>query len=78
MIKTIVGRKIAGKVARKLDLRMVGLGLAAYAGLHVLNRFGVLPAQTGAALRAIDRAVDAAGEFFGLEDRVPTRLRRGA
>lgn len=56
---------MAPKLMKGFRLRWLVYGAAAYYGLKFLNKRGVLPNQTGAALDLIDRGIDMAKERVG-------------
>lgn len=62
----MAGAAIAPRVARGFRLSWILYGVAAYYGLKYLNKRGILPNQTGAALDMIDKGIDYAKEQFGL------------
>jgi len=67
--KKLLRKAFGRNVADNLDLRAVGIVALAYYGLRFLNKRGILPAQTGAALDLADRAIDSAKEALGIEEK---------
>ena len=60
---------VAPKVMRNFKLRWVIYGAAAYYGLKLMNKRGILPNQTGAALGFIDKGIDLAKRQIGFGGR---------
>lgn len=58
---------IAPKIVRGIKLRWLFYGMAAYYGLKYLNKRGILPKQTDAALGAIDKGIDYAKTQAGFK-----------
>lgn len=62
--------KTAGFLAPRalggLKLRWIVWGVAAYYGLKYLNKRGIMPDQTGAALGFIDKGIDYAKSQIGV------------
>lgn len=57
---------LAPKVMRGFRLKWLLYGAAAYYGLKYLNKRGILPKQTDAAIGLIDRGIDMAKRQVGL------------
>jgi hypothetical protein len=64
-IKNMAAASVAPTVLKNFKLRWVFFGVAAYYGLKLLNKKGVLPKQTDAALGFIDQGIDMAKEKMG-------------
>lgn len=64
---------VAPKVIKGFQFRWLIYGAAAYFGLKYLNKRGILPNQTGAALNLIDRGLDLAKEQMGYGSHVSNR-----
>ncbi len=68
--KTVAGFAAAGlapTVARRIGLRWIIFGVAAYYGLKLLNKKGILPKETDAALGFIDKGINLAKETIGAQ-----------
>lgn len=65
---------IAPKIVRGIKLRWVFYGIAAYYGLKYLNKRGILPKQTDAALNVIDQGLASAKSLAGIKtvDEAPS------
>lgn len=57
---------MAPKVMRGFKFSWVLYGVAAYYGLKYMNKRGILPTQTGAALGWIDQGISFAKNQFGM------------
>jgi len=64
-LSNAAGAVIAPKVLRGFKLSWLIYGAAAYYGLKYLNKRGILPNQTGAALGVIDQGINFAKNQFG-------------
>ncbi|MBX2988342.1 MAG: hypothetical protein KF802_10645 [Bdellovibrionaceae bacterium] len=62
---------IAPRLLRGFRWQWVLYGAAAYYGLKLLNKRGVFPDQTGAALNLIDQGVDMVKEKMGMKTPNP-------
>lgn len=73
---------IAPRILKKVGMRWAFAGVAAYYGLKYLNKKGILPKQTGAALDMIDQGIHKAQEVFGFESspapKAPNSKKRAA
>lgn len=65
-IETAAASYIAPKVFRGFRFRWLVYGAAAYYGLKFLNKRGILPKQTDAALNLIDRGINVAKQRVGI------------
>lgn len=71
-LETAATAYIAPKLVRGIKLRWVFYGIAAYYGLKYLNKRGILPKQTDAALNAIDKGIDYAKTQAGFKSNIET------
>jgi hypothetical protein len=71
-ITNTAGALLAPKVLRAIRFRWLVYGAAAYLTLRFLNKRGILPRQTGAALDAIDHGFSALKERFVPTAEAPT------
>ena len=65
-ISNAAGAVLAPKVLKGFRLSWLLYGAAAYYGLKYMNKRGILPNQTGAALNLIDQGIGFAKNQFGL------------
>ncbi len=65
--KNIAAAYLAPKVLKRFKWQYLVFGVAAYYGLKLLSKKGVLPNQTGKALELIDQGIDFAKGQVGLQ-----------
>ena len=67
IMKTAAVSTLAPKIAKKFRFSWLIYGAVAYLGIRYLNKKGILPKQTGAALDLVDRGVATAKEHLGFK-----------
>jgi hypothetical protein len=67
LLKNAAASYVVPKVARGFRLSWLVYGAAAYFGIRYLNKRGILPNQTGAALNLVDRGIDMVKKQVGLD-----------
>ena len=65
-VKNAAAAIVAPTLLKNFKLRWVVYGAAAYFGLRYLNKRGILPKQTGAALDLIGQGVDVVRQRVGI------------
>ncbi|HMN69790.1 MAG TPA: hypothetical protein PKC28_14700 [Bdellovibrionales bacterium] len=65
-IKAATATYVAPRLLSAFRFRYLVFGAVAYFGLRYLNKRGILPRQTGAALDLIDSGIDMAKKQVGL------------
>ena len=66
-IKNVATAYLGPKILKRFTWQYVALGIAAYYGLKLLSRKGILPHQTGKAVDLIDQGIDFAKEQIGIK-----------
>ena len=64
-VKNLAAAYVVPALLSRVKLRWLAFGAIAYYGLKILNEKGMLPAQAGHALDAVDRGIDMAKEKVG-------------
>lgn len=72
LLKNAAASYVVPKVARSFRLSWLVYGAAAYFGIRYLNKRGILPNQTGAALNLVDRGIDMVKKQVGLDTHLDT------
>lgn len=67
MLKNAAAAYVVPKVARGFRMSWLVYGAAAYFGIRYLNKRGILPAQTGAALNFVDQGINLVKRQVGLD-----------
>lgn len=72
VLKNAAATYMVPKVARGFRMSWLVYGAAAYFGIKYLNKRGILPTQTGAALNMIDHGIDLVKRQVGLDKVMPS------
>lgn len=67
VLKNAAATYMLPKVARGFRMSWLVYGAAAYFGIRYLNKRGILPAQTGAALDFVDQGINMVKRQVGLD-----------
>jgi hypothetical protein len=67
LLKNAAATYMVPRVARGFKMSWLVYGAAAYFGIRYLNKRGILPAQTGAALNFVDQGINMVKRQVGLD-----------
>ncbi|RYZ84641.1 MAG: hypothetical protein EOP04_17610 [Proteobacteria bacterium] len=67
IIETAAASVVGPKLVRNFRFSWLVYGAAAYLGLRYMNKRGMFPQQTGAALDLVDKGIGMAKEHFGIK-----------
>ncbi|MBC7421168.1 MAG: hypothetical protein H7328_10605 [Bdellovibrio sp.] len=73
IVKKVAAAYVAPKILKRLKWQYLVFGVAAYYGLKLLSKKGVLPKQTGAALDFVDKGIDMAKKQIGIQTPVSSK-----
>lgn len=71
-IQNVAVPYVGSKLLKGFRLRWLLYGAAVYYGLRYMNKRGIMPKQTDAALGLIDRGIDLAKTQFGIKNSSPS------